>query len=401
MENQDILQAMFEEATVGIIVVDETGKIRNLNPYLAKLFGYQKEELVGQQLEILMPHAYRSIHVHHRQDYHQHPVPRPAGEGVELYGQRKNEEVFPVEISLNHIVSNHERLAIAYVNDVSYKRNTLLDLNEKYSELNETRRALAVLNKKLEQKVKKRTNDLERSQQQLQSSLEKERELGVLKSRFVSMASHEFRTPLSSILSSASLIEAYQEGNQQDKREKHTRRIKNAVKNLTNILNDFLSLEKLESGKLRLDPHDVNFEEYIQEIIEEINSIAKESQLIRFQHNGNKKVCIDSHLVKNILINLLSNAIKYSPKGEDVEIISHYKGGWLHIDVKDNGIGIPETDKKHMFTRFYRATNVENIMGTGLGLTIVKRYLDLMGGEIEFESEQNNGTTFKVKIPQE
>lgn len=241
---------------------------------------------------------------------------------------------------------------------------------------------------------------LEKSRNELKTAFEKEQELGMLKSRFVSMASHEFRTPLSSILSSANIIGRYELTEQQEKRTKHVNRIESSVRNLTNILNDFLSLEKLESGKLRYEPESLDFNEYAKEVLEEINLSAKDHSQIIFSHSGNNKVSIDPQLVKNVLINLLSNAVKYSPNGEKVELFSKKLDEALEIYVKDHGIGIPETDQKNMFSRFFRATNVVNIQGTGLGLTIVKRYLDLMGGEIDFESEENKGTTFKVVIPQ-
>jgi signal transduction histidine kinase len=253
---------------------------------------------------------------------------------------------------------------------------------------------------KEEEKVKDRTLKLGEKSKKLEKALEKEKQLSELKSRFVSMASHEFRTPLSSILSSANLIGRYEESEQQDKRMKHVTRIISSVKNLTFILNDFLSLEKLESGKVNFHPVQIDFEEYVESLMDEIRLLAKGKQEIIFNYSGKKEVFIDHNLVKNVLINLLSNAVKYSPKGKEVELISKNENGFLEIFVKDYGIGIPKADQAEMFSRFFRATNVENIQGTGLGLTIVKRYLDLMGGEIDFESEQYKGSTFRVKIPQ-
>lgn len=236
---------------------------------------------------------------------------------------------------------------------------------------------------------------------QLESALKNERELNELKSRFVAMASHEFRTPLTSILSSVGLIEAYNQRDQPEKINKHIKRIKTSVNNLTSILNEFLSLEKLETGKVQFNPVYVEIGEFINDILEEIQLIAKENQFILHTHTGNLKVYIDRYLVKNILINLLSNAIKYSQSGKNIELITEMTEGQLIFLVKDKGMGIPEEDQKQMFSRFFRATNVYNIKGTGLGLTIVKHYLDLMGGRISFVSKLNVGTTFKVVIPQE
>lgn len=257
---------------------------------------------------------------------------------------------------------------------------------------------LQQLNMHLEQKVKERTSELATAHEELKSILAKERELSELKSRFVSMASHEFKTPLTSILSSASLIERYTESDQQPKRKKHIVRIKSAVENLTNILNDFLSLEKIESGSIKSCNEAIDLKLTIREIIDEMTPILQANQVINFNFKGMSKVFIDKHLLKNILINLLSNAIKYSPTKADIELRIKVSDK-IEIEVEDHGIGIPEEDKIHMFQRFFRAGNATNIQGTGLGLTIVKRYLDLMGGSIGFRSELDKGTTFEVVIP--
>ena len=237
------------------------------------------------------------------------------------------------------------------------------------------------------------------SEKQLEEALNKEKELGVLKSRFVSMASHEFRTPLSSILSSAELLGMYIEARKFDKTDKNINRIKNSVRNLTGILNDFLSLEKLEAGKVEVQTTTINLAEYLEELSEEIKPILRPNQKLLLETHQQTAIETDPYLLKNILINLISNAIKYSPKGQDVtlEIIKAKKQ--LIFKIIDRGIGIPPEDKQHMFTRFFRASNVETIKGTGLGLTIVKRYLDLVGGDMGFESKYGKGSTFFFNLP--
>ena len=248
--------------------------------------------------------------------------------------------------------------------------------------------------------LKKAEETLRKSEVKLKEALQKEKELNELKSRFVSMASHEFRTPLSSILSSAGLIKIYKEKGILEKQEKHINRIKSSVRNLTTILNDFLSIEKLESGKVDYVPQEVEFCQYIKEVITEVKPWAQEHQQIIHQHMGPSQVQIDAHLVRNILLNLLSNALKYSPDDKAVEIISENQGKQMKIKIIDQGIGIPLKDQKNMFSRFFRATNVTNIKGTGIGLTIVKRYLDIMNGSIDFVSKEGEGSTFTVVIPQ-
>lgn len=237
------------------------------------------------------------------------------------------------------------------------------------------------------------------AERQLEQALKKERDVGLLKSRFVSMASHEFRTPLTSILASAGLIDMYRERGMLDKQIKHVQRIKSSVDNLTSILNDFLSLEKLESGKIQLKTMPIDLLNFIAEVREEV-SLMRKGQVIEHQHEGDKIAEIDPHLVKNILINLLSNAIKYSSETEAIQLLTEKRNGSLKIQVVDRGIGIPEEEQRQLFSRFFRASNANTIQGTGLGLTIVKRYIDLMNGSISFTSKENEGTTFVVEIPQ-
>jgi PAS domain S-box-containing protein len=242
-------------------------------------------------------------------------------------------------------------------------------------------------------------SDLKKVEEELREALNKERELGELKSRFVSMASHEFRTPLSTILSSASLSAQYTLTEQQDKREKHYQKIKSSVTSLTGILNDFLSLSRLEEGRVDVHYEDVDFNIFCMEMAEEINPVLKQGQHIFVKHSHESMVLtMDKKLMKMILINLLTNASKYSDEGAEIHCIVKKDNNALEIDIIDQGIGIPDEDKPHMFDRFFRASNAMNIKGTGLGLNIVKRYVELMGGTIKFKSELGKGSTFTVSF---
>ena len=236
---------------------------------------------------------------------------------------------------------------------------------------------------------------------EIRNALKKEKELNELKSRFISMASHEFRTPLSTVLSSVSLISRYPDTADQAKRERHIERIKSAVRNLTAILEDFLSLSKLEEGKIDAKPVAFDAVALCHEVIEEMQVVAKPGQAIHFEASGDRDAYLDKHMFRNILINLLSNAIKYSHAGKEIYI--GYEGGahYLTLRVRDQGIGIPEAEQVHLFERFYRANNVTNIQGTGLGLNIVQKYASLMGGKVEFESILGEGTTFWVTFTRE
>lgn len=247
-------------------------------------------------------------------------------------------------------------------------------------------------NASLERKVAERTYELA-------GALERERDLGQLKSRFVAMASHEFRTPLSTILSSASLIGHYDGEEHLEKRKKHIERIKSSARNLTDILNDFLSIEKLEQGRMDVIKEPVDMKELSALVVEELDGELKAGQKIHFVYTGPADIVQDKKIIHNVLLNLLSNAIKYSGQHTNIYLVVDAGGDMASIQVKDEGIGIPEEEQENLFGKFYRAKNVGNIQGTGLGLNIVKRYVELLGGDISFASRQNEGTTFTVRFP--
>lgn len=234
----------------------------------------------------------------------------------------------------------------------------------------------------------------------LVKALEKERELGELKSRFVTMASHEFRTPLTMILSSTFLLENIAPENYQTERPTHTSRIKRAVNNLTLILNEFLSLEKLEQNKVEIVPSDVNIPEFIQDTLSEMDILKREKQVIVYHHSEDQWIArIDHHLLWSIVTNLISNSIKYSKSGDTIEITSEISNKSFVLTVKDTGIGIPDDEQQFIFGRFFRARNATNIEGTGLGLHIIQKYIHLLSGTITFSSQLDVGTTFTVTLP--
>ncbi len=246
-------------------------------------------------------------------------------------------------------------------------------------------------------------NELEKSKDELSETLEKEKELGELKSRFVTMASHEFRTPLSAILSSAFLLEKYNTGNEESKREKHIVRIKNAVSAMKNILEDFLSLGKLEEGLVHVLMEELSPEDFlglIENVITDIEPILKPGQQIKMNCAITSVIKTDKNLFKNILINLISNAIKFSGENTMIEISCFKKNKELVLIVTDQGIGISKEDQQHLFSRFFRAKNATNIQGTGLGLHIISLYLELMNGQVTLKSELDKGSIFSIHLPQ-
>jgi len=508
--NMDInllYKTAFNSANEGLIMVNKTGEIVEVNVKTIDMFGYSKEELVGQKVEVLMASRYQHSHVSTRDAFQKKPTPRAmSNEKSQLYGMRKDGVEIPINISLNLFVIDGVHFVLALISDVTKSRLLL-------EELKSAKDNLFKLNLELENLVIKRTKELRKSQklyqliaqsfpngiinvlntnyqfvfaegkdlknrgikavsligtsfldqfnavskaeileklelvcadniQSLQVKIEeryyelniiglvnsdnvvdqilivqfnisqlkkheieqerallKERELGVMKSRFVSMASHEFRTPLSAILSSTSLIEKYEKEEQQDKRLRHTERIKSSVNNLTNILNDFLSFDKLSSGNINVTVEEFDLLEAIESALDEIQVLKKKGQEFVVVKESLGSIESDPKLLKNVVINLVSNAIKYSKDDSEIEIKVFEEKEMIHIEVKDSGIGIPEDEQKKMFQRFFRAGNVSNIQGTGLGLNIVKKYVELLKGDITFESKLNVGSTFIVTLP--
>ncbi|MEI6948556.1 PAS domain-containing sensor histidine kinase [Paraflavisolibacter sp. H34] len=404
------LEALFHNAAIGIVVTNGKGDIINFNEQAEQQFGYPKEEVLGRPVELLIPARLRSHHHAYRDNFYQDPQMRMMGSGRDLYARRKDGSEFPVEISLSPYKVEGEYFVIAFVVDIAVRKNDELTLRRQKKELEQQAAQILQMNGKLERMVEERTSmlketlmELEDSKEELRQALEKEKELGMLKSRFVSMASHEFRTPLSTILSSVSLARKYNTPEGEEKRHKHLTRIHDAVRNLTFILEDFLSLGKLEEGQVEARPEVLSRDEFageLENLIQEMRQIQKDNQRIEFRHQLEKDITVDRKLLHNILVNLVSNAIKYSPENALVRVDCAQEAGQLKIAVSDQGIGIPEADQKHLFERFFRARNAQNIQGTGLGLHIVGRYLQLMNGNIGITSKENEGTTFTLYIPQ-
>ncbi len=517
--SDDYLNAMFVNATEGMIISNTKGEIVMANPHSEEMFGYETDGLKTMTIENLVPSRFATKHVHHRHHYYGEMNTRPMGKGMSLFALRKDGAEFPVEISLSNFKIKDEHFIISFIIDITerkkqealvHKANTELELR-----VDERTRELAEANSNLKEEMEERTRmeealrdserlystmahnfpngwieivdsnlrqvffdgkelqelgitreeflgktklektllpvsteikeklakvfewqsanydvelmskiyevnavplpdmkgivkeillvvqnvtDVRKAAYEIREALNKEKQLNDLKSKFVSIASHEFRTPLSTILSSVALAEKYSASGDDEKRAKHFERIKSSVKNLTEILNDFLSLEKLEAGKTDCRPDEFDIVNFAEDMKEQMQTLTKPGQQIIYFHMGNEnQVTLDKQLLKNICINLIGNAIKYSPEGKTIEFTTEVNSE-VKISVKDSGIGIPEADKQHMFERFFRAQNVTAIQGTGLGLNIVNRYVKLMNGKIEFMSKENVGSEFIVRF---
>lgn len=392
MESKEGVEALFLYAAEGILIADERGLIKRINPSAEKLFGYEPNELEGKSLELLVPKRFSGSHAGHRDRYNANPHARKMGQGIELFGLRKDGSEIAVEISLSPYATPEGKFTIAFIVDITQRKQ----IDEK----------LKHYSQELEMQVRNRTmileeaiQELEKTKQDLHMALEKERELNELKSRFVSMASHEFRTPLATIKSSLSLVKKYGELNDSEKQDKHISKIKSSISNLTDILNDFLSVSQLEEGKVSNLSEELNLPEYLSEITAELQTICKTGQKINYIHEGQNIVYFDQKLLRNILFNLISNAIKFSNEDSVIDVYSSVNSTETVLKVSDHGIGIAKQDQVHLFERFFRGRNVTHIQGTGLGLNIVARYVEMLNGNIKFESEENKGTTFIITLP--
>lgn len=241
---------------------------------------------------------------------------------------------------------------------------------------------------------------LREAMRQLELSLERERQLSTMKSRFVAMASHEFRSPLSTILSSAYLIEQYKDIHDQPKRKKHLDRIVTAVNTLTEILNEFLCVGKLEEGKIQVRLSELAITDWLPGIVADMSGCLRKGQHIYYQHEGEEEVITDPSLLRHILLNLVSNASKFSAESRPIDVRTKCDGKMFVLIVTDSGMGIAPEDMGHLTELFYRGCNASNIQGTGLGLHIVARYVDLLRGRIYCESTLDRGTNFRIEFPQ-
>ncbi|WP_010134514.1 PAS domain-containing sensor histidine kinase [Ochrovirga pacifica] len=259
-----------------------------------------------------------------------------------------------------------------------------------------------------QKKIQEELETQKKSKQEVLDELKMQQELTEMKTRFVTVASHEFRTPMARVLSSIELIERYLKFDprlwdnfqHKDKVQTHFSKIKSSINSLTATLNQFLSIGEWEEGKTEYREEDFDLERTILNCIKEVTPNLKEGQHILFDFKSDlKNVCLDQNVMRHILNNLLSNAIKYSPQNKNIHVISFVNDEEIFISIRDEGYGIPKEDQENLFRRFFRAKNATDFTGIGLGLNIVKKYVHLMDGKISFESYENKGTIFDITFP--
>jgi PAS domain S-box-containing protein len=370
------LISVIEDFPVGIILLDENGRIMLANKLFLDLFSFTKEKLVGKSIGSILSFPTKDIYANFQAFFSTNPLANKQTAEI----KKKNGIVYRIEFSVYRSESDHKKFYAGYVIGNEEGKDLINEL-EKQINLKDS----------------------------IKDQLEQQNELSEMKSRFLSLASHEFRTPLASIMSSLNLISRYLEADQQtwykfrnrQKVANHLDKIHESVNNLTTILSKFLALESIEKGEIPVRLVKFNMEIALKLIKSQFQELCKPGQKIFYQHNGkNASVYLDKYLLKNIMNNLLSNAIKFSHEDAEIRLYSKVTADKISIELQDAGIGIPKADQNKIFGRFFRASNAQTLQdGTGLGLNIVKKYVEIMHGQIHFESEENVGTTFYITFP--
>lgn len=374
-------RAVIETTIDSVVVTDDRGLILYVNQSTIDLFGYNAEELIGERINILMPESHSRNHESYMNSYLTTGQAKVIGIGRKVEAKKKNQELFPCWLSLTDFQFEGKTYFTGVIKD--------------YSALEKAYQELADLNQNLEQKVKLKTQELE-------VALNKSEQLNELKSKFLTLASHEFKTPLATILSSTILVEKHgrKENTLSNAQQKHTQRIKRSVHLLDEILEEFINIERIEQNRI-----DVTMSHFLlKDLMDDVQSLLsvqqKENQELEIDYQVSQDVSIQSdyHLCMYVLMNLLSNAIKFSVKDTPVTI-EIVEANQYEFHIKDQGIGIPKGDQDHIFDRFFRADNAKAVSGTGIGLHIARQYAQLLGGDLWFESEENQGSHFIFSIP--
>ncbi|SEL26338.1 PAS/PAC sensor signal transduction histidine kinase [Maribacter orientalis] len=495
-KNSNIFNLLSEGISEGIIVVNTEQVIVATNSSAMEMFGYEKDELIGKPLDILIPKRYHHNHDTHVEHFIAKSGKRQMGQGRDLFGICKDGNEFPVEAGLNPFELDGVTYVMALIIDITERKQKEIELshwarifNESLSEIyvfdaitfkfiNVNKEAQRNLGYTIEELVKmtpvnikpelsqpkfreliqpllkgkmeklkfetvhgrkngssypvevhlqlsaigdnkvfvamilditERKNYTEKLEKtvdertkQLTEALAVEKELNELKTRFLSLVSHEFKTPLSSILTSITLLGKYTQTEQQEKRDKHVNTIKKKVKYLDTILNDFLSVERLDSGKVNYKIETFALSKIVNEVIYDANMLLKAGQKIQYPENFDDIIIqFDEKTLELALSNLVHNAIKYSPEDSVIDVQVAIEENKLFLKIIDKGIGIPEEEQKYIFNRYFRAENALLTQGTGIGLNIAKQHLENLGGGLEFSSELNKGSIFTVSIPLE
>tara|TARA_B100000767_G_scaffold87828_1_gene84366 strand:- start:54 stop:1301 length:1248 start_codon:yes stop_codon:yes gene_type:complete len=399
-KDNDLINKSLKVESVGIILLDAQQHIIEANQSAERMFGYKTKELNQLHLQVLFSDANTIELENQLKVFLNQGVKEKKEKNLSIYGMHKSKSMFPVEVSLNVFKLCDKEYIMALVTDISTRK--------------EQEEKLSKLNAKFEQKIILKTKELNETISQLEHenmlrvdaekdiniAFRRERELNKLKTNFLSLVSHEFKTPLSGILTSIILLGKYNLAEQQEKRDKHIKIITDKVQYLNNILNDFLSLEKLETGNINYNLSTFKLGKVIKEVVSNANILLKEGQTIDYSDSIDEiSLFQDEKIIELTLSNLINNAIKYSSENSVIAIRVRQDLEITTLEIIDDGIGIPKIDQKNIFNRYFRAENALLTEGTGIGLNISKTHIENLGGSINFESTENKGTTFTISIP--
>jgi PAS domain S-box-containing protein len=399
-KEKDVFNISFGDVSVGIVILDAQQHIIETNESIVRMFGYKTKELHQLHLQVLFSDDYKIQLENQLKGFLNQGLQKQKERNLTIYGAHKSKSMFPVEVSLNIFKLCDKEYIMALVTDISARKEQEVKLSN--------------LNAEFEQKILLRTKELNETISQLEHenmlrvdaekdtniAFRKERELNKLKTNFLSLVSHEFKTPLSGILTSTILLRKYNLAEQQEKRDKHIQTITDKVQYLNNILNDFLSLEKLETGNVNYNLSTFELGKVMKEVVSNANILLKEGQTINYpDHIDEISLLQDEKIIELTLSNLIHNAIKYSSENSVIAIKVSQDLDITTLEIIDDGIGIPKIDQKNIFNRYFRAENALLTEGTGIGLNISKTHIENLGGSINFESEENKGTTFTISIP--
>ena len=399
-KEKDVFNISFGDVSVGIVILDAQQHIIETNESIVRMFGYKTKELHQLHLQVLFSDDYKIQLENQLKGFLNQRLQKQKERNLTIYGAHKSKSMFPVEVSLNIFKLCDKEYIMALVTDISARKEQEVKLSN--------------LNAEFEQKILLRTKELNETISQLEHenmlrvdaekdtniAFRKERELNKLKTNFLSLVSHEFKTPLSGILTSTILLRKYNLAEQQEKRDKHIQTITDKVQYLNNILNDFLSLEKLETGNVNYNLSTFELGKVMKEVVSNANILLKKGQTINYpDHIDEISLLQDEKIIELTLSNLIHNAIKYSSENSVIAIKVSQDLDITTLEIIDDGIGIPKIDQKNIFNRYFRAENVLLTEGTGIGLNISKTHIENLGGSINFESEENKGTTFTISIP--
>jgi len=392
---------LFGSAGLGVLLLDRYTSIKYANNFILEFTGFQLEQLIDQQISVLVAKGTNQLNsirefYESESEYADIQIEKTA-KPVQIAICRSDESLVDMEASFGFLKTEDDNYLILFLNDVSVlqeKDQLIRQLEDEIEQrIKESSRSLSATVEQLSMQIKEN----ERKDLELRKALDKERELNQIKSKFVSAASHEFRTPLSGILASTYLLSKYTKQSDQELRDKHIKRILTSVKHLNEVLGDFLSVDKIEQGDFKPNLTEFHIEDMINEIIQNLQYMLKKNQEIKYFSDYKASIVyLDHSMFHYILTNLLTNAIKYSPENSVIKLSIQRSDHQLRLSVKDQGVGIPKAEQQNLYRRFYRGSNVAQFQGTGLGLSIVKKYVDILDGTIECISETNQGAEFIV-----